>query len=47
MNEDNISVTVSDLKLQDSGNFSVVAERNSRQYKTTFIILHVHGELIM
>ncbi len=47
MNEDNISVTVSDLKLQDSGNFSVIAERNSRQYKTTFIILHVHGELIM
>ncbi len=44
MNKDNISVTVSDLKLQDSGNFSVIAEGKSTQYKTKFIILHVHGE---
>ncbi len=44
MNEDNISVTVSDLKLQDSGRFSVIAERKSTQYKTTYIVLHVHGE---
>ncbi len=44
MNKDYISVTVSDLKLQDSGNFSVIAEGNSKQYKTTFIVLHVHGE---
>ncbi len=44
MNKDNISVTVSDLKLQDSGSFSIVAEGKSEQYKTTFIILHVHGE---
>ncbi len=44
MNKDYISVTVSDLKLQDSGNFSVVAERKSGQYNTTLIVLHVHGK---
>ncbi len=44
MNKENISVIVSDLKVQDSGSFSVVAEGKSTQYKTTFIILHVHGE---
>ncbi len=44
MNKDDISVTVSDLKVQDSGSFSVVAEGKSAQYNTTFIILHVHGE---
>ncbi len=44
MNKDDISVTVSDLKLQDSGRFHIVAEGKSKQYKTKFIILHVHGE---
>ncbi len=46
-NKDNISVTVSDLKVQDSGRFSVIAEGKSTQYKSKFIVLHVHGELIM
>ncbi len=47
MNKDNISVTVSDLKLQDSGSFYIVAEGQSTQYKIKFIVLHVHGELIV
>ncbi|XP_016360664.1 uncharacterized protein LOC107702767 [Sinocyclocheilus anshuiensis] len=42
MNKHNISVTVADLKLQDSGSFSIVAEGKSIQYNTTFIVLHVH-----
>uniref|UniRef100_A0A8C2HRW0 Ig-like domain-containing protein n=1 Tax=Cyprinus carpio TaxID=7962 RepID=A0A8C2HRW0_CYPCA len=45
MNKDNISVTVTDLRLQDSGNFLIVAEGKSEQYKTKSIVLHVH-ELI-
>ncbi|XP_058638902.1 SLAM family member 8-like isoform X1 [Onychostoma macrolepis] len=42
MNEGNISITVADLKLQDSGSFSIVAEGKSTQYKTKFIELRVH-----
>lgn len=41
-NKDSISVIVADLKLQDSGSFSIVAEANSTQYNTTLIVLHVH-----
>ncbi|XP_052417377.1 uncharacterized protein LOC127962019 isoform X2 [Carassius gibelio] len=42
MYKDNISVRVTDLRLQDSGRFSIVAEGKSTQYKTKFIELHVH-----
>uniref|UniRef100_A0A8C1NSA5 Ig-like domain-containing protein n=1 Tax=Cyprinus carpio TaxID=7962 RepID=A0A8C1NSA5_CYPCA len=45
MNEDNISVTVEDLKRQDSGSFSMVARAGAVQHKTKIIELHVH-ELI-
>ncbi|XP_016338434.1 SLAM family member 5-like [Sinocyclocheilus anshuiensis] len=45
MNKDNISVTVTDLKLQDSGRFSIVAVGKSEQYDTKVFVLHVH-ELI-
>ncbi|XP_042615240.1 SLAM family member 5-like [Cyprinus carpio] len=43
MNKNNISVTVTDLTLQDSGRFSIVAESKSFQYKTIVFVLHVHG----
>uniref|UniRef100_A0A8C1N5A2 Ig-like domain-containing protein n=1 Tax=Cyprinus carpio TaxID=7962 RepID=A0A8C1N5A2_CYPCA len=43
MNKNNISVTVTDLTLQDSGRFSIVAESKSFQYKTKVFVLHVHG----
>ncbi|XP_051754775.1 SLAM family member 5 isoform X2 [Ctenopharyngodon idella] len=42
MNADNISITVKDLKLQDSVLFSIVAKTNSTQHPTKFINLHVH-----
>ncbi|XP_026117851.1 uncharacterized protein LOC113096654 [Carassius auratus] len=42
MNKDSISVTVTDLKLQDSGRFSIVAENKSVQLKTKGFVLHVH-----
>ncbi|XP_042615252.1 uncharacterized protein LOC122145538 isoform X1 [Cyprinus carpio] len=44
MNEDNISVTVTDLTLQDSGRFSIVAEiiSTAKQYKTKVFLLYVH-----
>uniref|UniRef100_A0A673FXQ9 V-set and immunoglobulin domain-containing protein 8-like n=2 Tax=Sinocyclocheilus rhinocerous TaxID=307959 RepID=A0A673FXQ9_9TELE len=45
MNKDNISVTVTDLKLQDYGRFSMVAEGKTQQYETKLIVLHVR-ELI-
>ncbi len=41
MNEDNISVTVSDLKLQDSGSFSIIAEGKSTQYKQQILKQHI------
>ncbi|XP_067308173.1 SLAM family member 8-like [Pseudorasbora parva] len=42
MNKDNISITVEDLTLQDSGSFTIVAERKSYQLPTKTIVLHVH-----
>ncbi|XP_067257103.1 natural killer cell receptor 2B4 isoform X2 [Chanodichthys erythropterus] len=42
MNEDNIGITVKDLKLQDSGILSIVAGTSSIQYPTKLIQLHVH-----
>ncbi|CAM4512924.1 unnamed protein product [Leuciscus chuanchicus] len=42
MNKDNISITIEDLKLQDSGSFSIVAERKADQPPTKHIVLHVH-----
>uniref|UniRef100_A0A9J7WVJ5 Ig-like domain-containing protein n=1 Tax=Cyprinus carpio carpio TaxID=630221 RepID=A0A9J7WVJ5_CYPCA len=42
MNKNNISVTVTDLTLQDSGRFSIVAESKSEQYKSKHFVLHVH-----
>uniref|UniRef100_A0A673H681 Ig-like domain-containing protein n=1 Tax=Sinocyclocheilus rhinocerous TaxID=307959 RepID=A0A673H681_9TELE len=45
MNKDTISVTVTDLKLQDSGRFFIVAVGKSEQYDTKGFVLHVH-ELI-
>ncbi len=43
-NKDSISVIVADLKAQDSGSFSIVAEAKSVQYKLKFIVLRVYGE---
>ncbi|XP_055051471.2 uncharacterized protein [Misgurnus anguillicaudatus] len=40
-----ISITVNNLQLQDSGLFSIVQEGHSGQYETKFIQLHVHGFL--
>nr|XP_055051463.1 natural killer cell receptor 2B4 isoform X3 [Misgurnus anguillicaudatus] len=37
-----ISITVNNLQLQDSGLFSIVQEGHSGQYETKFIQLHVH-----
>ncbi|XP_050971528.1 T-lymphocyte surface antigen Ly-9-like isoform X1 [Labeo rohita] len=45
INEDNISVTVENLKLQDSGSFSIVAVGQSGQHPTKIIELHVHGRI--
>ncbi len=45
INKDNISITVEDLELQDSGSFSIVAKAGLVQHKTKIIELHVHGEL--
>jgi len=42
--KDNISITILDLKLQDSGRFSIVAEGKSGQLPSKFFVLHVHGE---
>ncbi|XP_050971527.1 uncharacterized protein LOC127168579 [Labeo rohita] len=43
MNKDNISVTVTDLKIRDSGSFSIIAlEKSGRQHPTKTIELHVH-----
>jgi len=42
--KDNISITLLDLKLQDSGKFSIVAEGKSGQLPTKVFVLHVHGE---
>ncbi|KAK9972301.1 hypothetical protein ABG768_025621 [Culter alburnus] len=42
MNEDNIGITVKDLKLQDSGIFSIVVKKNSIQHPSKLIQLHVH-----
>ncbi|XDV19246.1 hypothetical protein PO909_024752 [Leuciscus waleckii] len=44
MYKDNISITIEDLKLQDSGIFSIVAEIKPFQLPTKTIVLHVHGE---
>lgn len=42
MNKDNISITVEDLTLQDSGFFSILAVGRSGQYPTKVIVLRVH-----
>ncbi|XP_042615253.1 uncharacterized protein LOC122145538 isoform X2 [Cyprinus carpio] len=42
MNENDISVTVTELTLQDSGRFVIVAVSKSEQYKTKVSVLHVH-----
>ncbi|XDV19249.1 hypothetical protein PO909_024754, partial [Leuciscus waleckii] len=42
MYKDNISITIEDLKLQDSGIFTIVAERKADQFPTKTIVLHVH-----
>ncbi|XDV19247.1 hypothetical protein PO909_024753, partial [Leuciscus waleckii] len=42
MYKDNISITIEDLKLQDSGIFTIVAERKADQLPTKVIVLHVH-----
>ncbi|XDV19227.1 hypothetical protein PO909_024739 [Leuciscus waleckii] len=44
MYKDNISITIEDLKLQDSGIFSIIAENKPDQLPTKVIELHVHGE---
>ncbi|XP_039505294.1 SLAM family member 5 isoform X2 [Pimephales promelas] len=40
--KDNISITLLDLKLQDSGRFTIVAEGKSVQHPTKVFVLHVH-----
>ncbi|RXN24320.1 SLAM family member 5-like protein [Labeo rohita] len=46
MNKDNISVTVTDLKIRDSGSFSIIAlEKSGRQHPTKTIELHVHDRI--
>ncbi|XP_026122305.1 uncharacterized protein LOC113105450 [Carassius auratus] len=42
MYKDNISVRVTDLRLQDSGRFSIVGEGKYKQYNSKLIDLHVH-----
>jgi len=42
--KDNISITILDLKLQDSGRFTIVAEGKSGQLPSKVFVLHVHGE---
>ncbi|XDV19231.1 hypothetical protein PO909_024743, partial [Leuciscus waleckii] len=42
MNKDNISITIEDLKLQDSGSFSIFAENKAGQLPTKVIVLHAH-----
>ncbi|XP_056104348.1 natural killer cell receptor 2B4-like isoform X2 [Rhinichthys klamathensis goyatoka] len=42
MYKDNISITIKDLKLQDSGRFSIVAIAKSGQLPTKVFVLHVH-----
>jgi len=42
--KDNISITLLDLKLQDPGSFSIVAEGKYVQHPTKVFVLHVHGE---
>ncbi|XP_056104346.1 uncharacterized protein LOC130083360 [Rhinichthys klamathensis goyatoka] len=42
MYKDNISITILDLKLQDSGSFSIVAEAKSGPLPTKVFELHVH-----
>ncbi|KAL1272008.1 hypothetical protein QQF64_031024 [Cirrhinus molitorella] len=45
MSKDNISVTVTDLRHQDSGTFSIVAESKGEKYKTKVFVLHVHDRI--
>jgi len=42
--KENISITILDLKLQDSGRFSIVVEGKSGQLPSKVFVLHVHGE---
>ncbi|XP_051575345.1 uncharacterized protein si:cabz01074944.1 isoform X2 [Myxocyprinus asiaticus] len=42
MNLSDLSLTVEELKFQDSGIFSIVAEGHHTQYETKCIVLHVH-----
>ncbi|XP_005172207.1 uncharacterized protein si:cabz01074944.1 isoform X2 [Danio rerio] len=45
-NNDNISVTIENLKHQDSGNFTIVAKKvGGRQHPTKLIVLHVHDRV--
>lgn len=44
-NRTDISVTVRNLRLTDSGTFSIVQEDSSKQYETKAIQLHVHDPI--
>ncbi|XP_056318556.1 T-lymphocyte surface antigen Ly-9 [Danio aesculapii] len=45
-NNDHISITIEDLKHQDSGNFTIVAEKGGgSQLPTKLIVLHVHNRI--
>lgn len=43
-NVSDISVTVKNLQLNDSGDFSIVQQRGIKQFDTIEIQLHVHGK---
>lgn len=47
MNPTNFNLTITSLKLQDSGHFIFVSETNETQYPTFTIVLRVQGRMLM
>lgn len=47
LNHQNFSLTVKQLTLQDSGNFSFVSEVDDKQRETVIISLQVHGKKLL
>lgn len=44
-NNSTLSLTLTKLTLQDSGNFSFLSEQNSKQRETVIVTLQVYGKL--